>query len=534
MPASDTIDKITEKLTPQRIFLIALMVTLVTTVGHVFFNNYPGDDVAKFYAPMARAFAEGNYERAFFPTIPPLMPVLGGLVAKIVSLDAFNCLIIVSGVFFSFTLFPLRRFLLNYLTPTHAAWGCLAFASAPRIIKYAGGGLLTSGRLFFMTWAIVLIIDYAKQRKVSQLVWLGINLAGLSLIRGEGILFIPFMFIWAVILLHRTPNTEHRTPITFLEVLKATAVVGTVLVACISPRLYQTYQKSGTPALDERQAKFIGKIVGSSTPAQRQIINKKAEKTNDVVFIKTEPGGPLAFDNVLESIERFFNGSYKIYFALAVIGLFFVVRRKQWQIEHTLAVTLVVFNAVVFIPIAIASRYYTINLILFLPFTIVGANEIYALCRNKKKELIFCLIVAVGLVVQVRKGSDRILKSKYRNNEYKIVGEWLNQNRESFRKEVPTILASERNSKNQYQPGSDLIIASRKVQTAYWAKADHISLNDIEFTVVGFDNYMTSNKVDVIVAEGQASDLCRTLNLIKEDIPSTIPQEIYCLNKKAK
>ena len=61
---------------------------------HVFLNNYIDDDTAKFYAPMARAFAAGNYERAFYPTIPPLMPVLGGLKAKLISFDGFNCLMV--------------------------------------------------------------------------------------------------------------------------------------------------------------------------------------------------------------------------------------------------------------------------------------------------------------------------------------------------------------------------------------------------------------------------------------------------------
>ena len=78
--------------------------------------------------------------------------------------------------------------MLNFMTGQHASYACLVYIAAPRLIRYSGAGLLMAVKLLFIVWSIVLIIDYAKKKRISQLIWLGINLGALSLIRGEGIL----------------------------------------------------------------------------------------------------------------------------------------------------------------------------------------------------------------------------------------------------------------------------------------------------------------------------------------------------------
>jgi len=509
----------TSKQCHDKIFLGAVLLGIVLMALHVIFNNYIDDDTAKYYAPMARAFAEGNYERAFYDMIPPLMPVIGGIVAKVLPLDAFSCLILISGLFFVASLYPLRRFLLNFVSPQLASWGCVAYICVPRLIDYAGAGLLTTGKLFFLIWAIVLIIDYAKEHKVSKLVWLGANLAGLSLIRGEGVIYIPFLFIWAVILLKKSidPADKHRFRKFFIQTSRAAIIVGGVLLLCLSPRMYQMQREFGAPVLDSRQAgrfketvRAVKRILGDDvkTTTDLSTVDKVETHTNIPPNVNADiDDSPLTPHNLRETLKRFLNGSYQIYLVFSIIGIILVICKKRWSSLHTFAITLIIFNAIIFIPIAIASRYYTINIIMFLPFTLVAVQSIYARCNSRNTLLLFRGVISLVLLVQVVKGSKHIRKKKYLFNEYKQVGEWINAHRSDFVKDTPVILPKNMMYQN-YQPGTDLIIASRKVQTAYWAKADHIGLNDLVFDEQNFLKYIQGNKVDLIVAEANLLEYC--------------------------
>jgi len=309
--------------------------------------------------------------------------------------------------------------------------------------------------------------------------------------------------------------------------------------------MYQMQQSFGAPVLDSRQAGRFNQTVA----AVKRIFSEKATDDNDLhksttstgtadtlspknINADTDDGNPLTPKNLLESLKRFLSGSYQVYLVFAVMGIIIVIRRKQWSRYHSLAVSLVAYNLIIFVPIAIASRYYTINVILFMPFTILSLSVIYQQCKHRDAKRMFFALVAIAILVQIRKGTDHAWKAKYRSNEYKIVGEWINANRKQFIKDKPVILSGDLKSNNLYQPGTDLIIASRKVQTAYWANADHIGLNDLVFDQQIFLKYMKYNKVDVIAAEGAFTQFCSDANLNKVTTSVKTNYNLFTLTRK--
>ena len=67
----------------------------------VWLNYLPLRDVATRYAPMAEAFAEGNFAYAFHPRVPPLQVICGGVVAWIFRCNGFIALKTVSALWFT-------------------------------------------------------------------------------------------------------------------------------------------------------------------------------------------------------------------------------------------------------------------------------------------------------------------------------------------------------------------------------------------------------------------------------------------------
>ena len=501
--------------------MAAVAISSVLMTLYVLFNNYVYDDVSNCYAPMAREFARGNYERAFFHNLPPLMPVLAGLVSKL-GFHSFTACMIVSGLSFIASLWPLRRLMLNFMPSIQASYACLLFATAPRILRYSGAGLLMAVKLLFVIWSLVLIIDYAKEKRTSQLVWLGINLAGLSLIRGEGILYVPFFFTWAMILLFRSEKTKNTRKLIFSQqnifhAIRATVVVGTIFFIAISPRLYQLQQQTGIPSLDSRQSSMIkGIIEKTKTLPQKHSPNVP---TAPKLKQKNQKETPLSAKNLKKSLGRFTTGSHPLYLILAITGLITLFRARKLSVYHYLISSLVLFNLVVFVPIAISSRYYTINIILFIPFVIATLSVLYEKSQKSHKyKKIFTWIIAVAVITQVTIGSKLIWSTRYDRSDVKAVGLWIDKNRDKFIKEnvVPLTYTT------HYTPATNLIIAANKGQYVFWANADYIYLENKPGDL---------SQVDIVITDTKFKTLQALFSKLQENIELNAPESIYIRKK---
>ena len=75
---------------------------------------------------------------------------------------------LVSGFFFVATLWPLRSLLRGFLGDRAAVWGCLLYVLTPKLIRFAGSGLLESGRNFFFTAALALLFSYLRAPSLKK------------------------------------------------------------------------------------------------------------------------------------------------------------------------------------------------------------------------------------------------------------------------------------------------------------------------------------------------------------------------------
>ena len=74
------------------VIALSLLFMAITVVAGIFLLDIPCRDVAGRYAPMAEAFAEGDWQYAFHPRIPPLQTICGGIIAKLTGLGGFMAL----------------------------------------------------------------------------------------------------------------------------------------------------------------------------------------------------------------------------------------------------------------------------------------------------------------------------------------------------------------------------------------------------------------------------------------------------------
>ena len=56
-----------------------------------------GNDASQYYLPMAEAVSRGDWNHAFIPYIPPLVPLLSGLQANILNIDVSTSARIISA-----------------------------------------------------------------------------------------------------------------------------------------------------------------------------------------------------------------------------------------------------------------------------------------------------------------------------------------------------------------------------------------------------------------------------------------------------
>ena len=117
-----------------------------------FLHDIPLRDNAHRYAPMAEAFAAGDWMFALHPRVPPLHVITSGMFAFITGLDGF-CATKLSSVFWYFAgMFVLYR-LVRLLFPEDrriALWSTAMYAVFPYTIQMASYGLRESAKTFFL------------------------------------------------------------------------------------------------------------------------------------------------------------------------------------------------------------------------------------------------------------------------------------------------------------------------------------------------------------------------------------------------
>ena len=87
------------------VLITAVTAAILSSGVAVWLNYLPLRDVATRYAPMAEAFAEGNWDYAFHPRVPPLQVICGGIIAWLFNCNGFIALKITSAIWFTASIF---------------------------------------------------------------------------------------------------------------------------------------------------------------------------------------------------------------------------------------------------------------------------------------------------------------------------------------------------------------------------------------------------------------------------------------------
>lgn len=474
-----------------KILMCSIISSCLISALHIFFCFDVYDDIASCYALMTRAFYEGDWYNAFAIHLPVLSTTLAGILTY-AGIGSFRALVVVSCLFYIASI-PVLYYVLKYFLKRddYAAWGCMLYVFAPKIIRFSCTGLLNPAKNFFIISAIALILASSRNLKWFNTLLLGIVLAGLALARAETVVFLPLLVLWYAyfIFIDKKIELKKRLIKIFLHCL----VIAIMFFICVSPRLYQSYKTIGVPTLDIRQADYLCKILPFSKKKYQHKLNIVAKSKTLTPDTKSKRG----WEKTWQGVECFTRGAYTPYLILALLGIYLWWKKRKDRAEGFLLLSVIVLNAAVLITIVNSVRYYTITLIMFLPFTFIGLKFVWDLLISYKK--FFKPVLIAGFCVlgvyQLINGAKKAISHKY-DYEYKT-GYWIKANKHKSS-------ASEQR----------LIVASPQPQYSLWADAVwmNISDNKIQFT----EQLNEIKQADFVVLESDQSEVIEILKQQKE------------------
>lgn len=172
--------------TPWLFFLAALLLA----VPLAYFADVPERDIANRFAPMAEAFAEGNWAYAFHPRIPMLYPALCGMLVWLGEITGFTAAKILSVACFAAAAFPLFSVMKRVFGEKTAAGALLVYIVNPFMLRLAGTGLRENMKcllLILIVHAIFLILEAPDS--FARYLYLGLAAGVVMITRSEMILF---------------------------------------------------------------------------------------------------------------------------------------------------------------------------------------------------------------------------------------------------------------------------------------------------------------------------------------------------------
>ena len=209
---------------------------------------FPGNDMASRYAPMADAFAAGDWRVAFHPRFGMLFSAVTGSISWLTGLNGYRSCQVASLLFFLLTAFPLWSIFRRIWGERVAAVGCLLYLLSSFLTRDAYFGLRETWKTFGIALGVcgVIAICHAPRR------WRGFLIATCSgaflmAVRGDGALY-------AMILLLVSAKVEMSV---FKRLPVRTFLCGLLMLALISPQLWYNYEKLGYPVPECRHAQIL-------------------------------------------------------------------------------------------------------------------------------------------------------------------------------------------------------------------------------------------------------------------------------------
>jgi 4-amino-4-deoxy-L-arabinose transferase-like glycosyltransferase len=474
----------------KKLFWVVLLSVLMGLV-HIVFCIDVYYDIAARYAPMSREFARFNWAGAFDVQYSVVVSALGGLIA-LTGLNSFSSIVASSSIFYVLAILPLYYILTRIFKDrtSLAVLGCLLYVTAPKIIRWGCTGLLNSGRNFFMISATALLISYFEDRKWYKALLLGVSLAGLCMVRGEGIAYLPFFFGAACFMYLK--KEEKISGKSFIGLMRPVMLCAVGLLLCFAPRVAQLYGETGIPALEKRQTAFIKALLAKDSKEKDKLYSASCIDTSQ------RATGMFGVERVSEFFRSFGRGSYELYLIFAGVGLLLMIWRKKFHPDLYLLLSLSIFNALLFLFTNLSQRYFSINVLLFMPFTVTAVYFVYELAAKFKLKPVAVIGLIVVLGFQLNNGMEQAFE---RNDAYLYyTGLWIKQYRDKLS-----------------SSSSRLKIMSDKPQIAFWADAEWVDLSEKRGTIIPARDEIRKRGIDLIVVDLDNKKILRQV-LLRDDL----------------
>ena len=399
---------------PQTVFRFSLLIAGFCTICYTLFLTDIYRDTAHAYAPYVREIANGNWAAGIASQVPMLNISLAGLFA-ITGLEPVRALTLVAGLFFLASCFPLRSLLERYVSPLAAAWGCVLFVIAPKMIRFACAPLLESSRMFFMITAILFFLRTVENPKWKNAVLFGISCGLMAVSRGEGILL-------SVVLLFGLPVYAGLfcRPAQWGKLLAMWATAIVCAGAAISPFCAMNCYRTGYFVPDVR-------IVAIINP--QAVVKQSDNRQTEERFVHQSDIQKMKFsEKAYHNVSSFIRGGYELYWVLAIIGAAVIFRKKEWKNDYLVLYGTALLYFLLYMMTVSAYRYYIFLIPLFMMFTVTGAGVLRDLAVKylPYKVQIICIAVCVALGIgQITNGVARAFSSK--GKDFIKVGKWIGE-----------------------------------------------------------------------------------------------------------
>lgn len=230
---------------------IVFALVVLTDLAMVWLFTVPGNDMASRYAPMAEAFASGDWRVAFHPRFGLLFSAVTGCISYLTGLNGFRSCQVAAMIFFWLTAFPLWSIYRRIWDERVAATGCLLYLLSSFLTRYAYFGLRESWKAFGIAVGVCGILTVVQApNKWRGYLAIACGGAFLIAVRGDGAFYALVLLIVAAVLeMSRADRLPART---FLA--------GLLILVLVSPQLYYNFNMLGYPVPESRHAQMLKRI----------------------------------------------------------------------------------------------------------------------------------------------------------------------------------------------------------------------------------------------------------------------------------
>jgi len=224
---------------------------MIAALPFLLINQMPGNDVAGRYAPMAEAFASGEWKLAFHPRFGLLFPIISGTTAFITQLDGFRSCQLASLLMYVLAAYPLYGIFKMLFDSDAALKGMILYLACSHLLRIPLEGLRDSGKTLGFVLAVYGIIYLLQNRhKLHGYIAVALGSALLTMLRGDGAL----TALMLLMIMMTLDAAMHHWRI-FRSIL-----AGAIFLLLIVPQLIYVCKLTGYPVPEMRHAQLLKKM----------------------------------------------------------------------------------------------------------------------------------------------------------------------------------------------------------------------------------------------------------------------------------